>query len=119
MMLSRLVTLWLIVFSFAAQPLLNYLANPYFLETGEGIRVVICTLEGERQLTLDLSDGAEPQSGHCSALQLQHLLSSLQMPSHTPPVLPVLQQSPATGPVLVRLPDAPLRYYNSRAPPVV
>lgn len=62
---------WLLVACFLLQPVLAYLATPSVTRTADGVMVVVCTLQGEKTVRLDLPSPAhEPGTDHCAALQL-------------------------------------------------
>ena len=122
---SSRAALWLLVASFLLQPVLTYLITPVVAHAANGEKILVCTLQGSKWVTVDLSGpGAEPASAglpgaeHCQALKLfQAAGSGLTL---TPPALPVLARyavaQPAPRPVH-RHHQPQLPPYTGRAPP--
>ncbi len=121
------LVVWLLVIGFLLQPILTYLATPVFGHDAEGVSVVICTLQGEKRVTLDLpSLAGTPDTSpapldldHCPALKLFQIAGAAAV------------SAPALGPALMLLavtvvdqtavlPHHSLHFaaYSTRAPPV-
>jgi hypothetical protein len=82
----RPLTTWLLVAGFLLQPVLAYLVTPLIAHDAAGQQVVVCTLEGQKLVTLDLPSAGEGQgSEHCSALKLFQMAGSAAPSS---PLLP-------------------------------
>lgn len=80
---------WVLLAAFLLQPVLTYLATPLVTHDTQGQQIVICTLQGEKSVLLDLpgpdaDDGAE----HCPALKLYQIAGTLQIVE--PPLPPML-----------------------------
>jgi hypothetical protein len=80
---------WVLLAAFLLQPVLTYLATPLVTHDTQGQQIVICTLQGEKSVLLDLpgpdaDDGAE----HCPALKLYQIASISQISE--PPASPVV-----------------------------
>jgi len=114
-------TAWILIAGFFLQPVLAYLVTPIVAHDGLGQKVVICTLKGSRQVTIELPPLADnDETEHCSALKLYQIASAAQLA--TPPVAPVvtlysvelLQQTASHQ-------HRSLHFsaYSTRAPPVV
>lgn len=112
---------WVLVACFLFQPVLAYLATPSMVQTSDGITVVVCTLQGEKAVELDLpSPVHEPGSDHCPALQLFQIAGTgvTEHPLRTAALalvaIAVVHPSAAS-------PHAPPFFapYAPRAPPVV
>lgn len=82
----RVAVAWVLIGTFLLQPILTYLVTPLIDHDAQGEQIVICTLQGERTVTLDLSDG-EGESGHCPALELFQVAGTSQISA--PPTMPV------------------------------
>lgn len=81
------ITVWVLIVGFLLQPVLTYLATPLMAVDGAGERVVICTLEGLKEIALDLPQpGDHGDDEQCPALQLLQLVHSAQLAE--PPQLP-------------------------------
>ena len=77
----RATTVWLLVGLILLQPVLTYLATPWFAQDDAGHYVTLCTLEGERQVYVgDLFDEPAGESGHCPALKLLQLAGTAATP---------------------------------------
>jgi hypothetical protein len=115
----RPLTTWLLVAGFLLQPVLAYLVTPLIAHDAAGQQVVVCTLEGQKLVTLDLPSAGEGQgSEHCSALKLFQMAGSAAPSS---PLLPPDVGLYAIGP-LDQNADHPHRTlhfsaYATRAPP--
>jgi len=73
-------TTWVLIAGFLLQPVLAYLVTPIATHDSAGRQVVVCTLQGTKQVTLDLpqlADNADTE--HCSALKLYQMASSAQI----------------------------------------
>ena len=115
------ITSWLLIAGFLLQPVLTYLVTPLVAHDGEGRQVVVCTLKGEKLVTLELPQLADSgDTEHCAALKLYQLAGTAQVAQ--PPAVPALLLY-AVG----RLQQgADHRYtpghfsaYSTRAPPTV
>lgn len=81
------VTAWILVACFLLQPVLAYLVTPLIAHDAGGQQVVVCTLKGQKLVTLDLAPAGEGQgSEHCSALKLFQMAGSAAL--STPPLPP-------------------------------
>jgi hypothetical protein len=79
---------WVLIAGFLLQPVLAYLVTPVLSHDAKGMTVVVCTLQGEKRVTLDLpsivdqSIAPEPLGAeHCSALKLFQLSGTAQLPA--------------------------------------
>ena len=117
----RAFTAWVLIGGFLLQPVLAYLVTPLVAHDGEGRRVVVCTLEGEKLVTLDLPQGADTEpSEHCSALKLYQMAGTAQVSA--PPAPPALSLYSVA--LLDQTADRPHRSlhfsaYSTRAPPAI
>lgn len=119
---------WLLIAGYLMQPVLAYLVTPVVSHDSKGQTVVVCTLQGERQVIVDLPQiGGAPQDtdtnanglDHCPALKLFQLAGTGQVvePLPAPPVMlysvTVLDQT-------ARLAHRELHFsaYSTRAPPM-
>ena len=83
----RAATAWLLIAGFLLQPVLAYLVTPVLTHDVKGQQVVVCTLKGERVVTLDIPQLAgEQETEHCAALKLYQMASSTQVSE--PPMAP-------------------------------
>jgi hypothetical protein len=79
-----------LIATFLLQPVLTYLVTPVVAHDMQGQQIVICTLQGEKVVTLDipgLAGGEDPD--HCPALKLYQLASISQLSQ--PPAVPAIQ----------------------------
>lgn len=71
---------WVLIVGFLLQPVLAYLATPIVVHHGDGQQVVMCTLKGNKLITLELPQLADNEdTGHCSALKLYQMASTAQV----------------------------------------
>ena len=113
---------WLLVLAFLCQPILTYLTTPEVVQTREGFRAVICTLQGARhEVYVDLPsiDATAKAVSHCPALKLVQLAGIVQPVEPLEPPRRVLH---ALGIVAWRVPwhghVRPFFVYAPRAPPI-
>jgi hypothetical protein len=77
---TRLVWTWILVAGFLLQPILGYLVTPLIAQDPKGQQIVICTLQGEKLVTLDIPQLVDHgESEHCSALKLYQMAGSTQV----------------------------------------
>lgn len=117
----RAVTAWVLIAGFLLQPILAYLVTPIVVQDGKGHQVVVCTLKGQKVVTLDIPQLADNEgTEHCSALKLYQMASTAQLPAPL--------HSPVISLDLVAVVDQTADHqhrslhfsaYASRAPPVV
>lgn len=86
-------TAWLLIVGFLLQPVLGYLVTPVVTHDAKGQTVVVCTLQGERRVTLEFPPIVDKSSDqqdaeHCSALKLYQLSSMAHVSA--PPFAPSL-----------------------------
>ena len=120
---ARSITAWVLVAGFLLQPLLSYLVTPWATADARGHLVVMCTLNGLKQVYVDPADPdqtTQVDSESCPALTLWQLASSAQTPAPLAIVPGTLYlvgelRSTAVSPRHAS-PDVP---YLSRAPPLV
>lgn len=118
---DRLPVVWLLITGFLLQPVLAYLVTPVLTHDVRGQQVVVCTLQGEKVVTIDLPPIVDSQEvEHCPAIKLYQMAGTVQ--ASEPPAIPsaVLYS--------VELLDRTARHahhvlhfsaYATRAPPVV
>ncbi len=85
----RAATLLVLIAGFLLQPILGYLVTPIVAHDTQGNRVVICTLKGQKIISVDmpqLADSADTE--HCAALKLYQMAGTTQVSES--PTLPVL-----------------------------
>ena len=71
---------WALIAGFLLQPVLAYLVTPIFVHDGDGRQVVMCTLKGNKLVSLDLPQLADnEETEHCSALKLYQMASATQV----------------------------------------
>jgi hypothetical protein len=112
---------WLLVALVLLQPVLTYLATPWFAQDDEGHYLTLCTLEGERRVYVgDLFGDVDTEPEHCPALKLLQLAESARTPAPLEPPLRALYAVALLEQTADR-PDYPLHFsaYASRAPPRV
>jgi hypothetical protein len=86
----RAVTSWVLIAAFLLQPVLTYLVTPIVAHDMQGQQIVICTLQGERLVTLDIPELAGSEdTEHCPALKLYQIASISQLSE--PPAVPAIQ----------------------------
>ncbi len=118
---SRAAMAWLLIAGFLLQPVLAYLVTPVLTHDVKGQQVVICTLKGDKVVTLDIPQLAgEQEPEHCSALKLYQMASAAQLAE--PPVVPpialyVVEWSSQTADIAHR--SLQFSAYPARAPPSV
>ena len=117
----RATTTWLLIAGFLLQPILGYLVTPIVMHNDQGQKIVICTLKGEKVISINvpqLADNADTE--HCSALKLYQMAGLAQISE--PPALPAVVL------YFVEMLDQTAAYehrvlhfsaYSTRAPPVV
>jgi hypothetical protein len=116
---SHAGTVWILIAGFLLQPVLAYLVTPVLTHDVKGQQVVVCTLKGERVVTLDIPQLAgDQETEHCAALKLYQMAGSAQVAE--PPVVPaialyIVHRSDQTAGHA----DQSLRFsaYSTRAPP--
>jgi hypothetical protein len=73
---------WLLVVLILLQPVVTYLATPWFAQDDEGHYLTLCTLEGEKRVYVgDLLGDADTAPEHCPALKLLQLAESARAPA--------------------------------------
>jgi len=83
---THLLTTWVLVVGFLLQPVLAYLVTPLVTHDEQGQQIVMCTLQGEKLVTVDIPELARHDSTeHCSALKLYQMAGSTQVSQ--PPVV--------------------------------
>lgn len=85
----RAATAWVLIAGFLLQPVLAYLVTPIVTHDAHGQQVVICTLKGQKLVTIEglqLADNQDTE--HCSALKLYQMASAAQVSE--PPLAPQL-----------------------------
>lgn len=121
------LVVWLLIAGFLLQPILTYLATPVFGHNAEGISVVVCTLQGEKRVTLDLPtlSGAPDSShssldpDHCPALKLFQIAGAAVVSVPTPvPALILLAATVTDQTAAVSHHALHFAAYSTRAPPV-
>lgn len=112
---------WVLIAGFLLQPVLAYLVTPVLTHDVKGQQVVVCTLQGEKLVTLDIPQRVdEQQTEHCSALKLYQMVGTAQVaePPAVPPIaLYVVQWSDQTADVAHH--SLHFSAYPARAPPTV
>ena len=112
---------WILIVGFLLQPVLAYLVTPVLTHDVKGQQVVVCTLQGEKVVTLDIPQLAgEQQAEHCSALKLYQIAGTAQIaePPTVPPVtLYIVQWSDQTADIAHH--SLHFFAYPARAPPSV
>jgi len=117
---THLLTTWVLVVGFLLQPILAYLVTPLVTHDEQGQQIVMCTLQGEKLVTVDIPELARHDSTeHCSALKLYQMAGSTQVSQ--PPV--VADVTLYAVEVLDQTAEHQHRYlhfsaYTTRAPPV-
>lgn len=74
--------LWVLVACFLLQPLLAYLVTPMVSKDAKGVHVVICTLEGTKEVFVELPsiDGQDNvELEDCPALKLYQVAGATQI----------------------------------------
>lgn len=83
------VTAWILIAGFLLQPVLAYLVTPVVAHDQQGHQVVVCTLKGQKLVTVTLPQLADNEgTEHCSALKLYQMAGTASLP--TPPLAPVV-----------------------------
>jgi len=71
---NNLLVVYLLLAIFLLQPILTYLVTPHFQRDSQGILVEICTLEGQRQVVLQLDEVDQSadiiSNERCGAIEL-------------------------------------------------
>jgi hypothetical protein len=119
---ARNRVLWLLIGCFLLQPVIVYLATPMPGAGRDGVHTLICTLQGTREVVLNLrSKGRSTpvDDNDCPALKLLQLVGSAQIsvPQAAPDLMlfaiEVLEQT-----VFRTHRRLPFSAYSSRAPPL-
>lgn len=83
---NRTATAWLLIGVLLLQPLVTFLASPWFTNDQQGNLVVVCTLYGLEEIYVEngiaINEAAEE---HCPALELMQISGSAYQPE--PPLL--------------------------------
>ena len=118
---DQLPVVWLLIVGFLLQPVLAYLVTPVLTHDVRGQQVVVCTLQGEKVVTIDLPPIVDSQEvEHCPAIKLYQMAGTVQ--ASEPPAVP------SAVLYAVELLDQTARHahhalhfsaYATRAPPVV
>ena len=117
----RAATAWLLIVGFLLQPVLAYLVTPVLTHDVKGQQVVVCTLKGDKVVTLDIPQLAgEQQTEHCSALKLYQMAGTTQVAE--PPAVPavelyIVQRSNQTADIAHH--SLHFSAYPARAPPAI
>ena len=86
---ARAATLLVLIAGFLLQPILGYLVTPIVAHDTQGNWVVICTLKGQKLISVDVPQLADNiDTEHCSALKLYQMAGMTQVSES--PILPVL-----------------------------
>ncbi len=115
----RVLTAWVLIAGFLLQPVLAYLVTPVLTHDVKGQQVAVCTLQGEKVVTLDIPQlSGEQQTEHCSALKLYQMAGAAQVAE--PPVVPpialyIVQWSDQTAEIAHH--SLHFSAYPARAPP--
>ena len=86
----RTAALWVLIASFLLQPILGYLVTPIVTHDNDGHWIVICTLKGQKVISVDVPQLADNiDTEHCSALKLYQMAGATQIsePSTLPTVV--------------------------------
>ena len=86
---QRTATAWLLAVSILLQPLLTYLATPLAGQHGNGQWTVVCTLQGEKTVFVELGPAPAEGPDACPALKLLQAFGTGSVA--VPPRLPALQ----------------------------
>ena len=117
----RAATAWLLIAGFLLQPVLAYLVTPVLTHDVKGQQIVVCTLKGDKVVTLDIPQLAgDQQAEHCSALKLYQMAGTAQLAG--PPVVPaVVLYAIRWTDQTADIPHHTLHFsaYPARAPPPV
>lgn len=77
---AQRITTWVLVVGFLLQPVLGYLVTPLVTHDLNGQQIVVCTLQGEKLVTVDIPQLAEhDNTEHCSALKLYQMAGNTQV----------------------------------------
>lgn len=110
---------WVLIAGFLMQPVLAYLVTPILTHDIDGRQIVICTLKGEKTISIDLPQIAGEETEHCSALKLYQMASVAKISQ--PPAVPAVVL------YAMQLVDQTARHghhslhfsaYSTRAPPI-
>ena len=118
----RTRTAWVLIIGVLLQPLLTYLITPLIADNGRGNHVLICTLNGMKEVRVDPSATDlhnQYNDEDCPALRLAQLVSSagLAAPLTLPPLaLYAVDLVDSDGSDQCCSPCVPC--YASRAPPL-
>lgn len=84
---QRAFAAWILIAGFLLQPVLAYLVTPLVTHDQKGQQVVVCTLKGQKIVTLDIHQLADNHdSEHCAALKLYQMAGATQISN--PPASP-------------------------------
>jgi hypothetical protein len=112
---------WVLIVGFLLQPVLGYLVTPVIVHDKHGQQIVICTLQGEKRITVDIPELATPQDAeHCTALKLFQMAGTT--PIAEPPTVPEAVLYAIS--MLEQTAEHQHRFlhfsaYSTRAPPIV
>lgn len=122
---SRSVVTWVLIAGFLLQPVLAYLVTPMIGHDAQGRTVVLCTLKGEKLVTIDIPSAFDQSDDHqdtehCSALKLFQMASTAQA-SPEFSAMPIVLYAIASLHQTADLPHRSLHFsaYSTRAPPIV
>lgn len=110
----------MLIVGFLLQPVLGYLVTPVIAHDKHGQQIVICTLQGEKRITVDIPELTTPEgTEHCAALKLFQMAGTT--PVSKPPAVPVavlyaismLEQTAGHQHHVLHF-----SAYSSRAPPI-
>ncbi|MCB1798488.1 MAG: hypothetical protein KDI67_06360 [Gammaproteobacteria bacterium] len=77
---QQVITAWVLIVGFLLQPVLAYLVTPIVEHDAHGNQIVICTLKGQKLVTIDNLQLADNQdTEHCSALKLFQMANAVQV----------------------------------------
>jgi len=78
-----------LIAGFLLQPVLAYLVTPVVTHDVNGQQVVICTLQGEKIVDVDLPPVADTEDvKHCAAIKLYQMAGTVQ--TSEPPTVPAV-----------------------------
>lgn len=115
----RALLVWILIAGFLLQPVLAYLVTPVLTHDVKGQQIVICTLQGEKTITIDLPSLADESTEHCSALKLYQMAGAAQV-SQPPDVPDVVLYAVQLVDHTAQLSHRRLHFsaYSTRAPPI-
>ncbi|MGD2116795.1 MAG: hypothetical protein PVG66_00405 [Chromatiales bacterium] len=118
---QHILTAWVLTASILLYPLLTYLATPTVKTSETGQLLVICTLQGEKQVYVDFGASPDGQASHddfCPALELVKLAGYLYQPAlPEPPIALFFSAGLLSNAALPNNPASFAVAYSSRAPP--